>query len=226
MSGRNHQPLPIPPHILSLEIENMPIVNNSFGSEQTEKWASGSLEVPVGNKKGDGVQPGGSVDSDHRDHQAVPTALLNHWIPVTSSSLLQQESFHDVIVSNEGELCGPKVPYHQSSILLLTCETDCSSDSGADTDKEERTISKLPYTETNTVKGHLMTKDSAVSKPELAIDRDSGIGLSRLTLVDNQSSLLITSHDTDCTSDGGCDAIDRGKEGLLEDQSDRSEKVS
>ena len=67
--------------------------------------------------------------------------------------------------------------------MLLVCETDSSSDSGAITDKEES------------------TKELVNDISEPVVERFSGVILSGLTVDDNQSSLLVKSHDTDCVSD-------------------------
>ena len=67
--------------------------------------------------------------------------------------------------------------------MLLVCETDSSSDSGAITDKKD------------------CTKELVNGISEPVVERDSDVILSGLTKDDNQSSLLVKSHDTDCVSD-------------------------
>ena len=133
-----------------------------------------------------------------------------------------EEKLNPSAVSKKAELCGPVACYHQSSILLLTCETDCSSDSEAEVDKRKDFNGKIPQTEDvkPSMTDMIESKDSVLSKQKPTVERDSGIVLSRVTSASNQSSLLVMSHDTDCTSDCSTD------EGSPQELNNTNEEVS
>ena len=119
------------------------------------------------------------------------------------TSLQTEGKLHPPVALGETELCSSTICSYQSSILLLVCETECSSDSGAELDvkNDSRTISPQADNLKPSVYESTLSKDSSYIKQKPAIETDSGIVLSREIRVSNQSSLLVMSHDTDFSSD-------------------------
>ena len=141
-----------------------------------------------------------------------------------------EEKLRDSTLPGAFVSCSPAVCYHQSSILLLACETELSSESGEESDVKIDSVDKsLEGREVTSSAGELKVFTSSDQTPK--IERDSGIVLSRATTVSNQSSLLVISHDTDYStdehqqkSDTNVKSQEVGKEDLLQTTSSSDDK--